>query len=125
MSGTGLEVLPEVRDGSVGPPRGSGRIGRPSRKFELPYWRSGTCRKAHPDIRNGLRGPPRGPDGSGGPPRVPGQGGRPSGKSGSGREALKEVWELSQGTSSGLGWVGRNGTGWEDQEWSGSPPGGL
>ena len=61
---------------------------------------SGICREAFPDVR----------EWSGGPQGYLGVVGRPSRRSGSGREALKIIWEWS-------------GTLPDVRDWSGFPPG--
>ena len=96
MSGSGREVLPNVREWSGGPPRcpgvversswmfgSDGRACRMSRSGQEALGVSGNGREALPDVR----------EWSGGPRGCPGVVGRPSWKSGSGREAIGDVQE--------------------------------
>ena len=88
--GVVVTLLVEVRQWSVGLPKGPGVVGRPSQ-------RSGSGREALLEVRAWSGGPPRG---SGGVSRR-------SWRSGSGRKALPKVSKWSGGPPGGPGVVGR------------------
>ena len=70
----GRGTLPEVRDESGDPPEGTGRVGRPSRRFGTG---EGTLSKVRYESRD--------------PWECSGRVGRPTGKSGTGRGTLSEI----------------------------------
>ena len=53
MFGTDLNSLPEVREGSGGPFKGPGLVGRPSRKSRNLSQKSGRGQEALPEVRDG------------------------------------------------------------------------
>ena len=117
-SGRGLEAIPEVRDGLLVPPKGTGGVERPS-------WKAGTSREALPEVQKRPGDPSRGLGrvgilevwvGSESPPGGRGRAGRPSWKIGPGQEALLDALEGSGVPPGGSGLVGRfyrrSETGW-------------
>ena len=85
--------------GSLGPPRGSGGVRRPTRRSRM-------GREAHLEVQEELGGPLRGLGGVGRPTQRSGRGGRPTRSSWWGREAHTGL--------GGVGWPTRSsGRGWE------------
>ena len=86
MSGSGREVMPDVRERSGGPLECPGVVERPT-------WMSGIGRQTNSDVRKWSEDARKCEGVVGRPSRMSGSGGKPFRMSGSGRETLPAVCE--------------------------------
>ena len=102
MSVRGREAHPKIQEGSGGPPKGPGVVGRPTQRSRSPSQRSKRGQETLPE--RGREGHPKALAGLGGPPRGP--------------KALLEIREWSGRLIKGPGGTSESTGG------AGSPPGG-